>query len=183
MFGDPATNPAQWPSTLLGDIIDGTPQNGLFKKESFYGRGVKIAWVENVSGYELNSPNMRCVELTENEERKYSLAKGEVLVTRSSHLGVDGVGLMTVVSDESREIIAFESHIMRIKVKNHYVNPYYLVAYFRTDHGRKLIAQKAKRSTMSTINQPDLMRLRVLIPPLELQRRIEPIIKKSNRYD
>lgn len=102
---------------------------------------------------------------------------GDILVTRSSHLGVDGVGVMTV-ADNLSEPIVFESYIIRIKVNTQIANPFYLVAYFRTSQGRNQIVTRANRGTMTTINQPNLLTLPVPLPPISEQQKIELLIRK-----
>ena len=180
MFGDPAFNPKGWKSVYLSEIVSNTPQNGIFKKDDFYGHGTKIVWVENITNIGiLDTSNLKKIELTDEERIKYGVMNKDVLITRSSHLGINGVGVMNVV-DDLHEDVVFESHIMKLKVNLEQVNPYYLSVYFKTNYGRSMISRKAKRSTMSTINQPDLLRLEVLLPPLDLQKKFEILLKKMD---
>jgi len=170
----------------LKELVDGKPQNGLFKKNNLYGTGTKIVWVEHISkNCILDSSNLKKVKLSRNEIIKYHLDKNDIVVTRSSHLGKQGVGIMNVVKD-SNEDVTFESHIMRLKLKTKLVNPFYLCSYFNTIYGRALIEQLATQATMSTINQPSLLSLQVFLPPIELQKKFENFILKvfenNNRH-
>lgn len=179
MFGN--TSPKKgWNHVPLKKIVLGNPQNGLFKKNNLYGTGTRIAWVENITPLcILDHSNLKRVPLTGEERNKFKTQEGEILVTRSSHLGVSGVGVMNVIPNLDEDVI-FESHIMKIKLNEKLASPYYICAYFQTDEGRNEIAKKTKGATMASINQPGLLNMEVKLPPIEHQLNFESIIKRSN---
>ena len=164
--------------TILKNLILDKPQNGLFKKNNLYGDGTKIVWVENVSKNGiLKTSDLKRVKLNSDEINKYKLCKNDVIITRSSHLGKSGVGLMNVVQ-ESDENVVFESHIMKIKLNTQKINPYFLSVYFNSSLGRARIEQKATQATMSTINQPNLLSLKVPDISITEQNKFEKFVKQ-----
>lgn len=174
MFGD--LSKAKWRLAPLKEIVIGNPQNGLFKLNNLYGKGTKIAWVENISSdCILNTSNLKRVILSKEEVEKYQVQQYDVLVTRSSHLGKRGVGIMNVVNDLDEDI-TFESHIIKLKLDLKIINPFYLCAYFNTNYGRELIEKKATQATMSTINQSNLLEIPIHLPPIELQNHFASFI-------
>jgi type I restriction enzyme, S subunit len=175
LFG--LANEMKFELTPLNKLIIGEPQNGFFKKDEFYGSGTKIAWVENITDCFLETSNLKKVRVTDREKKQYLVENGDILVTRSSHLGPDGVGVITLIDDNNEEII-FESHIVKIKLNNELVNPFFLMAFFRTEFGRSLITKNAKKSTMTSISQPDLLSLKIPLPSMNKQKLIEPQIRK-----
>lgn len=159
-------------------LLMNSPQNGLFKKNNLYGKGTKIVWVANITdAILLETSHLKKVQVNSKEIQKYSLQNGDIVVTRSSHLGISGVGIMNVV-DELKEDILFESHIMKITPNQEQCNPYYLSTFFASQYGRKLIEQKTKGATMTTINQPELLSIKIPVPPIDLQNKFESKIKK-----
>ena len=46
MFGDPQTNPRNWPETTVGAVLRGGPQNGLYQPHSDYGSGTRILRID-----------------------------------------------------------------------------------------------------------------------------------------
>lgn len=170
MFGDSLRNQMGWTTKTLGEVIDKDPDNGLFKKKEFYGSGVPIVWVESLFENQiLDTEGLRLISADVKEVEKYKLNSGDVLVCRSS-LPVEGVGKMVVVKN-SETAVLFESHVMRIRPKIEEVLSEFLVEYFNSRCGRKLVLSKARIGTMTTINQPDIKSLRIFLPPIELQQK------------
>ena len=178
-FGDPATNPKKWPIIELSKVLKGKLQNGLFKLDSFYGKGTKTVWVENISttGCKLIDHSLKQVNLSEQEKSQFRLENKDILITRSSHLGRIGVGVMNVVDDLSDDVI-FESHIIRMKLDSEQINPYFLVTYFKTKFARQEIFNRSKEGTMTTISQPDVRELPLFLPPINLQNKFEDAIRE-----
>jgi len=165
-FGEPAINSQKWDSCIIKDVMQKKLQNGLYKHDKFYGKGTKIAWVENISdsSNELIVNDLKMVQLDQNE-MKFLLNKNDVLITRSSHLGKRGVGVMNVF--DNHEDVCFESHIMRLVLNLTEINPYYLCTYFKTRFARENLY--VKHGNMASIDQPEIEKILILLPPIKLQ--------------
>jgi len=178
-FGDPAENKRKWDWGMLKDGMVGKLQNGLYKSDKFYGKGTKIAWVENISsvGSQLHLDNLKKLRL-DNTEKNYLLKKNDILITRSSHLGKRGVGIMNVFVDPKEEV-CFESHIMRMSPNTKKINPYYLVTYFKTRYARTNLY--VKHGNMTSVDQPEVENLPILFPPIDLQNQFAEAAKKIQK--
>lgn len=185
MFGSPLKNEKGWNEGSLGEFLERSPDNGFFKKTESYGKGVQIVWVDSLfDRYTLEENGLRLIDANEKEIEKFRISVNDILICRSS-LALEGVGKMVVVEDLSEDTL-FESHVMRMKVNTEKILPYYVVSFFNSLPGRELILEKARVSTMSTVNQGDIESLIIFLPPLERQekfthiiREILPIIKRQ----
>jgi type I restriction enzyme S subunit len=179
MFGAPISNPKHWPETSLGEVLTENPENGLFKKKEFYGRGVPIVWVESLFDRNiLELEGLRLIDANKKEIEKYRLKYGDMLLCRSSLL-VEGVGKMVVVED-AQDTLLFESHVMRLRVDTRKLLPHYVVGFYNSEPGRNLVLEKARIATMTTINQPDVESLKIFLPPLELQHKFVEVLHKTH---
>ncbi len=177
MFGDPASNPEGWPETTLGEILVSGPANGLFKRKLAYGSGVPIVWVESLfDRYLLDHDGLRRIDASAEEVKRFGIQPGDILLCRSS-LPVEGVGKMVAVGDLNGPTL-FESHVMRLRVDPARAIAHFVVGFYNSESGRKLVLEKARISTMTTINQPDVKSLRIFLPPLEVQQRFKEALLK-----
>jgi restriction endonuclease S subunit len=175
MFGDPYTNPMKWHTTNLGEVLIRDPDNGLFKKNEFYGSGTPIVWVDSLfDKHILDYEDLRLIKANEREIGKYQLKSGDILLCRSS-LPIEGVGKM-VVAEDVKNAILFESHVMRLRPNVNRILPQFIVAFYNSEMGRRIILEKARIATMTTINQPDVKSLRIFLPPLDLQHRFVDVL-------
>lgn len=178
MFGDPIRNPRNWPIARLEEILAEPLRNGLFKMNQFYGKGVPIVWVESLfDRYVLEPDAFRLIDVSEKEIKKYQLREGDILVCRSS-LPVEGVGKMVVVENVGGPLL-FESHVIRLRIDSTKALPQFVVGFYNSEPGRKLVLEKARIATMTTINQPDVKSFTIFLPPLELQRKFVEVLHKT----
>lgn len=169
MFGNTITNTKGWNEITLADIAMSKPNNGIFRKNDEYGSGLPVAWVEELfRGDCLNLRSSRKVEATETELEKYGLSYGDLLFCRSS-LKLDGIGYNNVYLGESNAAL-FECHLIRVKPNLNKVNPIFANFMLRTPASRENIKKNAKTVTMTTIDQDGLLRTKIFLPPMQLQK-------------
>jgi len=178
IFGNPQKNEKCWDEATLGDILTEKPTNGFFKKNEFYGKGVPIVWVESLfDRYVLELNGLRLIDANQKETDKFKLDRGDILLCRSS-VSTEGIGKMVVVEDLFGPTL-FESHIIKLKVNSSKVLPYFVVGYYNSTPGRNLILEKARVSTMTTINQQDVSSLKIFIPKMNLQIKFVEYLGKT----
>ncbi len=172
MFGDPLTNPLNWPVRDLGEILRAGPQNGLYKPSKDYGSGTPILRIDSFrAGDIINSlPNKR-VNLTEIEVRKYELRPEDIIINRVNspeHLG------KSALIEKLTEPTVFESNMMRLSLDTTVIRPTYLLKYLTQQYAKDQIASKRKDAiNQSSINQGDVQSLRINVPPIHLQEKFE----------
>ncbi len=170
MFGDPVTNPKGWGTTSLGEIAREKLSNGIFKKNSEYSdNGLPVVWVEQLfRGHELDVTNARRLDATQKEIQTYGLLPGDLLFCRSS-LKLDGIAYNNLYGGAARSAL-FECHLIRLRTKTDIVEPAWLNYMLRTTGMRARLKQRAKTSTMTTIDQEGLSNVDMALPPLALQQ-------------
>src|SRR2546422_105242 len=83
IFGDPATNPKNWPVSPLGELLVSGPQNGLYKHSSSYGKGTPILRIDAFyDGVITDVRSLKRLEVTQEELSKYQLNDGDIVINR-----------------------------------------------------------------------------------------------------
>lgn len=168
MFGDPGNNPLMWSKRRLGELIEGKPNNGIFKKNEEYGMGLPVVWVEELfRGNTVSVSKSRRLKPTDREVEQYGLKNGDILFCRSS-LKLDGIGYNNVYLGEDNDAL-FECHVIRISPDKAKVVPEFLNFALRMPSQRQILFKYAKTVTMSTIDQDGLLKIALPVPPLDLQ--------------
>lgn len=180
MFGDPQSNPFDWPIYELGELLIEGPQNGIYKPATDYGTGTPILRIDGFrAGDVITVPPIKRVRLTDSEVIKYGLKEGDIVINRVNspeHLGKPA--LIDVVIEPT----VFESNMMRMTLAQDAVRPIYLLKYLVQQCVRDQIAKKRKDAiNQSSINQGDVRSFKINLPPLALQEKFEKIHKKIIR--
>lgn len=154
--------------------------NGSFETNDRYGSGSPVIWVDNLyHTFSIDLTKVRRAQLSKMALRKYEVAEGDLLFTRSS-LVREGVGQINIVP-KLQEKTAFECHIIRARVDRAKVNPAYILGLYRSYYGRRLIMSRANTATMTTISQAAIEELPCPIPPRELQDKFEEALLRFER--
>jgi len=171
-FGDPSINTKNWKVEPLENLLVGTPQNGIYKHASFYGEGVPIIRIADFYQGQLNSPStFNRLKVSQEEIKKYKLENGNILVNRVN--SEEYLGKCALV-DALSEPTVFESNMMRLTINKKIVTSRYLSIFLGTEHGRQQLLKSAKRAiNQASINQQDVKKVLVPIPPLDLMEEFE----------
>ena len=181
-FGDPVTNPKGWSRTTLGQIAREKMANGIFRKKGAYSEaGIPVVWVEELfRGQVLDLARSRTLTPNKREVDTYGLLPGDILFCRSS-LKLDGIAYNNVYLGEPNRAL-FECHLIRLRVREETVDPVFLNYMLRLDGIRKRIKQRAKTSTMTTIDQDGLSEVEIVLPSLNLQREFRAFLERSLKH-
>lgn len=179
MFGDPAGNPKKWPVVTLGSVIVDGPSNGLYKPSGEYGAGVPILRIDSFQrGVLADYASWRRVNADATERVRFGVASGDIVINRvnsRSHLG------KAVLIPELPGPAVYESNMMRFRVDGASLKPSYLVHFMQSGFVKGQILESAKDAVnQSSINQGDVKRLRVNLPPLAVQ---EEFLRKAAAID
>jgi hypothetical protein len=114
----------------------------------------------------LDLAEIKHVELSERELQKQLLRKSDVLFNRTNSLELVG---KTGLWDASFEAVA-ASYFVRLRLNLAKVDPRYLVAFLNLPSTKRRLQNMAKQAIgMSNINATELQRVRMPLPPIELQ--------------
>ena len=183
MFGDPELNPKKWPIKTLGDVLSVEPQNGLYKPQSDYvqdGTGIPILRIDAFyDGKVTDLSGLKRLNCTDTERSRYLLVENDIVINRVNSLEYLGkcawiTGLI--------EPTVFESNMMRFHVDESRINPCYITRLLCSPFIYKQILNRAKKSVnQASINQRDVQNLKILIPPVELQKQYAAFVAQVDK--
>lgn len=158
-------------------IIDGA-RNGVYKPREFKGKGIKMVNMGEIFRYPLiNNQEMERIELNEKELQKDTLKEGDLIFARRS-LVVEGAGKCSMIGKLS-EPMTFESSIIRIRPDKQKINPYFLLYFFKSKHGREVMGKIIRHVAVAGITGSDLVKLKIPYLDLSKQNRIVNIIQTT----
>jgi len=171
--------PKDWEVETLENLIVGGISNGFFKKPELVGSGYRLINVLDLyQDFGININRVEKVNASVKEYSKYSVEYGDCFFTRSS-LTLSGIAHCNIILDLP-ELAIFECHLMRIRPNQSKVVPEFLALWCRSNFAKQFFMGRAKQVTMTTISQPDIAPLPVLVPPKPEQ---EIIIFALNSQD
>jgi type I restriction enzyme S subunit len=169
MFGDPATNPKGWLMRPLGTLIGGVT-NGMTRRraETDNGDSIVLRLRDIRSGW-IDFTDVNRITLTNDEAGRFEVLAGDLLFIRVNG-NPDYVGRCALFGGYSERVF-FNDHIMRVKLDQSAVVGLFVAFVLNGAHGKREIASHRKTSAgQHTINQDGLGRIRMPLPPLDLQR-------------
>lgn len=173
MFGDPVTNPKGFPVGKIGDLVDSAKYGSSAKASETDGE-YPILRMGNLT-YQggLDFTELKYIDLDATEEAKYLVHKGDLLFNRTNSKELVG---KTAVYDRDRPM-AFAGYLVRVRA-NEDGNNYYISGYLNSTHGKQTLQGMCKSIVgMANINAKELQSIRILRPPVALQRDYEVLVK------
>jgi type I restriction enzyme, S subunit len=167
--------------TILGDIPDtwdivamkqivASYKNGIYKLPQYYGLGVASIRMFNIKDGKIDAIGAPLLEVTKEEISDYGLKPGDILINRVNSKKL--VGKAGIVS-QGLGTVTFESKNIRVRVSSDKVDPNYVNYFLNSSLYYNQIHSKTKAAVgQSTINQEDLDKIRLCLPPLEEQQAI-----------
>ena len=176
MFGDPITNPMGWEVKPLNELLGEKSTNGAYyPKDAYSSAGTRMVHMANAFYGVVNPNEVRRVDAPLSDIGKYSLLPTDILVSRRS-LNYEGSAKPCLIP-ETDEPLIFESSLIRVRPDQERVLTIYLFHYLLNDRARaKYVFPLVTRSTISGINQSNLMKVKVVLPPLDLQLRFAAVV-------
>jgi type I restriction enzyme, S subunit len=181
MFGDPVTNPKGWGIVPLKEILAEKPVSGAYYPKSAYSNtGTSMVHMANAFYGIVELKGIRRVNAKACEVNKYGLRSSDILVARRS-LNYEGSAKPCLIPD-SKEPLIFESSLIRLRPNLEKILTIYLFHYLQNDLVRlNYVFPLVTRSTISGISQSNLMQVKVIAPPLSLQRRFATIVESVEK--
>ena len=160
-----------WKPVSLGQLLIET-RNGLYKPDSFYGRGTPIVKMFNIGRLDgaWDLTRLDKLELSSEESALYTLREGDIVLNRVNSREL--VGKCAVVGEAIAGAV-FESKNMRLRLDVSRAEPSFVAWFLNGFLGRHQIECRIKQiAGMATLNRPDLDHFLVPLPGLALQREI-----------
>jgi type I restriction enzyme S subunit len=185
MFGDPVSNPMNFGTSKLKNVLEFPPQNGLYVPSELYAdtkgkSGTEMVHMSDLFYDVVERGSLKRVMIDEKEIKKYQLDHDDLLLARRS-LNYEGAAKPCRVP-ESNEPLVFESSMIRLRAAKTKLLPVYFFYYLSNERARKAhVLKYITRSTISGINQDNLNQIEVILPPLPLQEKFATIVQKFER--
>ena len=167
---------SEWQKVRFGEIYDIPSRNGLTKPKNIRGHGVKFINMGEVFAHD-RIFNVLCdrVPITSKEKETSLLANNDLLFARQS-LVLSGAGKCSIFLGD-QETVAFESHLIRVRINNKLACPLFLFYLFKSSIGRSLIWNITEQGAgQSGIRGSDLENITFKLPQLKEQKAIAHIL-------
>ena len=169
--------PESWTWATLDALIADGPQNGLYLPKERYADGVPILRIDDYQiGWHRQRDELRQVTANADEVGTYGLAAGDVVINRvnsMTHLG------KSIRVPGALAGAVFESNMMRLSLSTA-VEGGFVSAYLGSEIGRARLTADAKWAVnQASINQQDVRRTPVPIPPLAEQSEVTLLVDQQ----
>lgn len=153
----------------FGDLYSIPSSNGVSRPSAIRGEGYKmINMGELFSNDIIRDIPMERVKLSEKEKAKFLVKEGDLLFARQS-LVASGAGKCSIVKELNEET-TFESHLIRVRLDNSIVNPWYYYYLFQLPYNpvKTIVNQCAQAGIRGT----ELVKIKVPLPPIKVQNKV-----------
>lgn len=171
MFGDDDKGEPRFEVAALVDVLDVPLQNGAYypKEEYVSEGGVEMVHMSDAFNGIVSRGSLKRVNCSDADLRKYGLNESDILLARRS-LTYEGAAKPCLVPPAAEPLI-FESSFIRVTPDKKKLSVPYLFHYLDNATIReKRVRPFVTQSTISGINQSNLERVAVVVPPLPLQQ-------------
>lgn len=157
----------EWPTVDLGSVVEET-QYGLSINAGSEGQYPMLRMMNIEEGLCIEN-DIKYVDLDEKDFEAYRLAWGDVLFNRTNSYELVGrTGVYELEGDH-----VFASYLVRIKTDAEKLEPKFLALYLNSDFGRRqVLAYATKAVSQANVNASNLLRVRLSLPPLEVQKQL-----------
>ena len=183
MFGNLSENTMHWKEYDINKIVKGNLNNGYFAKRNEYveNGNVEIIGVASVVNRMFsNIDNLPMTNANKQDIEKYRVRYGDLLFCRSS-LVAEGIGKASIVPKNVKSNQLFECHVIRMHLNLNECVPEYIQKLTEDNYFRKQLMKGAKTATMTTIGQNDILKCKVLLPPIELQNKFASFVEQIDK--
>lgn len=164
MFGDPASNPKNWPTTSLDEVASKIT-DGEHQTPRRVEAGIKLLSARNVQDGYLDFRNVDYIDEQEYSRiaKRCNPERDDILISCSGSIG-------RVAIVETDELLGLVRSAALVKLRKDKVKPKFLEAYLRTPFMNRLMVKSSRSSSQANLFQGPIRALPIFVPPLEVQR-------------
>ena len=175
--------PESWRLIPLEQLIQDGPDNGLYRPQSAYGKGIPIVRIDAFdNGDRLQRPDLRRVTIGRTETERFAVKPGDILINRVNSLSHLAKCALVEALDEPT---VYESNMMRLRLDDSRVVRGFGFRWLSSVQAKNHFKRRAKRAVaQASINQNDVLTIPTPCPPRleqqciadvagEIERRIE----------
>lgn len=178
MFGDPMTNPLEWPMAKIGDHMTFLTSGSRGWAKYYSGDGELFITIKNVKGGKIDVNDVQHVKPpTGAEAERTRVQEGDLLISITADLGRTGV-----VSRELADRGAYiNQHLSCVRLDRKSIEPLFLAFYFESAAGKAQFEKKNQSAVKAGLNFEAIHSLRFYLPPLALQREFASFVAKVDK--
>ncbi len=170
MFGDPATNPKDWPTTTIGNHAN--IRYGTGSPPRYEENGIPFVRATNIKMGRIVSREMKFIsEESTKRIAKCRLQSGNLILVRS---GVNTGDCAYVTDDYDGAYAAYDLILDFDKD----LNSRFVWAILNMPHARKIMKSRSIRAAQPHLNAGQVSSIEVPKPPIELQRKFVSWIER-----
>lgn len=161
--------PAHWEVKRLRYI--GDCQNGVSKSGEYFGAGFPfITYGDVYNKFVLPEQPKGLANSTEDDQKNYSVVKGDVFFTRTSET-IEEIGIASSCLKTIDQAV-FSGFLIRFRPIEGILLEGFSKYYFRANIHRLFFVKEMNLVTRASLSQELLKKLPVLIPPIQVQEKI-----------
>lgn len=176
MFGDPANNTKGWLMGKIRDCCESVNYGSSSKADERVGHYPMLRMNNITYSGGWNFDSLKYIDLSENDQKKYLVKKGDLLFNRTNSKELVG---KTAVFNSDKEM-AFAGYLIRLRV-NEKAIPEYISAFLNSKYGKLKLQSMCKNIVgMANINAKELQNIDIPMPDIKLQQKFQAIINEIN---
>ncbi len=181
-------NNSQFPyeSRQLSEIIH-EMRNGLSPKPNEDGRGHPILRISSVRPFSLDQFDIRHLEVSDKDEKRYSIQPSDLLFTRYNG-SIEFVGVCARVSQLNHNTLLYPDKLIRVRVDKTQLTPEFLEIFAASHEAREYIYSLVKSTSgQKGVSGKDLKLMMVTLPMVaeqtEIVRRVDQLFAHADRIE
>ena len=178
MFGDPVSNPHQYPISQLSEYIEFLTSGSRGWSQYFSDDGEYFITIKNVKNCSISLEDVQYIKPPDNAEAVRTKVKdGDLLISITADLGRTGV-VTKEIADHGAYI---NQHLTCIRLNREKLNPLYVADYMESSAGKMQFNAKNQAGVKAGLNFNAINSLKLAVPPLEKQGLFVEFVSQTNK--
>lgn len=177
MFGDPVTNPKEWETGTIGELMKSVNYGTSKKADTDIGEWPILRMGNITYSGDFDLSDLKYIDLTKSEETKHTVRRGDILFNRTNSKELVG---KTAVWKLDKPM-AFAGYLVRARVNQRLATPEYVSGYLNSSWGKtKLMGMCKNIVGMANINATEFKNIEIHHPPVNIQKRYAKYCESVN---
>ena len=178
MFGDPVSNPHQYPINQLSEYIEFLTSGSRGWSQYFSDDGEYFITIKNVKNCSISLEDVQYIKPPDNAEAVRTRVKnGDLLISITADLGRTGV-VTKEIADHGAYI---NQHLTCIRLNREKLNPLYVAYYMESPAGKMQFNAKNQAGVKAGLNFNAINSLKLVVPPLEKQGLFVEFVSQTDK--
>ena len=178
MFGDPVSNPHQYPISQLSEYIEFLTSGSRGWSQYFSDDGEYFITIKNVKNCSISLENVQYIKPPDNAEAvRTKVEDGDLLISITADLGRTGV-VTKEIADHGAYI---NQHLTCIRLNREKLNPLYVAYYMESPAGKIQFNAKNQAGVKAGLNFNAINSLKLVVPPLEKQGLFVEFVSQTDK--